>query len=464
MKVSAAKTQTRIERNVYLTSKHIKSYGQDNDYPQKVLEIVGSSGTGKVCVNIHVKFVNGNGFVDTTLNDAVLNDRQEKGSSLLRKFAKDFVNFYGFACLVKYDGLGQPVEYYNIPFEHCRIEIDKNKKYTGRISVYPDWTNITGISFKKDEVVTLNRYNPATVIDEMAAAGGPKLYKGQIYYFTGDGDLEYPVSPFDPVVTDMLTEESVSTVKHRNAKFNFLPSGILVRKGIKPITTAEGSIDRESEYNKEQEESAQEIKRMQGDENTSKIWVVDVDADEEAPEFIPFDAKNYDKQYEYTEGTVQDNIGRMFMVPPILRGVDIGAGFGATLMQEAYDYMNSVTTDERNMLASVFADITKYYSVAFTDFEIEPLEYISTGKKVDKDMLTDLTKNERRELIGYEPSKEATSNEVLLVETLGVGGTQSLIGIVSNPELTSDQKTKLLVKLFAFTEEEAINIIGGIEE
>jgi len=115
---------------------------------------------------------------------------------------------------------------------------------------------------------------------------------------------------------------------------------------------------------------------MQGDENASKIWVVDVDADEEKPEFIDFTAKNYDRQYEVTEKTVQDNIGKMFMIPPILRGVDIGAGFGADLVTNAYNFMNSVTGNERRMLEVAFSDMLDLYYFQFADYSVMPIEYV----------------------------------------------------------------------------------------
>lgn len=377
MRVSATKTAPRVERNIYLTSKHVKGYGTNNDYPQKVLEIIASSGTGKTCMDIYVKFVEGEGFTDAVLGEAILNSRGERANSLLRKAAKDLKNFNGFAFLVKYNGLGLPYEYMNIPFEHCRLEINAAKEYTGRIAVHPDWIGSTGIRFDYDDITFINKFNPNTVDAEILAAGSPEDYVGQVMYFTADGDFEYPVSPFDPVITDMLTEESVSTVKHRNAKFNFLPAGILIRKGIKPKTLDSGAIDTSDPMYIEQQESATMIKQMQGDENASKIWLVDVDADEEKPEFIDFNGKNYDKQYENTEKTVQENIGKMFTIPPILRGVDVGAGFGADLMNNAYNFMNSVTANERQMIEIAFKDLLAYYVVVFTDYSIKPLTYIT---------------------------------------------------------------------------------------
>jgi hypothetical protein len=378
MRVSATKSAQRVERNQYLTSKKIKGYGKGNDYPQKILEIVNASGTGKVCMDIYVKFIEGAGFTDQVFSDTILNTNGERANGLLRKFAKDLKAFNGFACLVKYDYRALPVEYYNIPFEHCRIELNQDKSYSGRIAVHPDWTNITGKVFNMNDVKFIKRFDPLTVVSEIVEAGSPENYLGQIFYFTADGDFEYPICPFDPIVTDMLTEESVSTVKHRNAKYNFLPAGVLVRKGIKPRTLGDGTIDKSDKYNREQTESRENITRMQGDENASKIWVVDIDSDEEIPIFIDFTAKNYDRQYEVTEKTVQENIGRMFMVPPILRGVDIGAGFGADLMTNAYNFMNSVTGNERRMLEVAFRDLLTFYIIKFTDFSVLPLTYIGT--------------------------------------------------------------------------------------
>jgi hypothetical protein len=381
MRVSATKTALRVERNTYLTSKRIKGYGQNNDYPQKVLEIVNSSGTGRTCMDIYVKFVEGAGFTDQILSDTILNSRDERANSILRKFAKDLKNFNGFACLVKYNGLGLPSEYFNIPFEHCRLEIDSPRKYTGRIAVHPDWTGLTGLTFRMEDVNVFNHYDPKVVINQMIEAGGPEKYLGQVFYFTSDGDFEYPISPFDPIITDMLTEESCSTVKHRNAKYNFLPAGIIVRKGIKPRTLPNGATDPNDPYNQEQQYSGEMIKKMQGDENACKLWVVDVDADEEKPELIPFDAKNLDKEYDYTEKSVQQNIASMFIIPPVLRGIAatnaLGGGFGADVISQAYAFMSSVTSNERRMIEEAFQTLLEFYITPFPDTSIKPLEYIS---------------------------------------------------------------------------------------
>lgn len=460
MRVSATKTAPRVERNIYITSKDIKGYGTNNDYPQKVLDIINSSGTGRTCMDIYVKFVEGAGFNDQLLAETILNSNNEKANSLLRKFAKDLKYYNGFACLIKYNGMGLPYEYFNIPFEHCRIEIDRKDNYTGRIAVHPDWTNLTGKQFKVSDIQFINRYNPKMVIQQMTDVGSPENYLGQVLYYTADGDFEYPISPFDPVITDMLTEESVSTVKYRNAKFNFLPAGILVRKGIKPRTLDDGSTDPHDPYNQQQLESARMISNMQGDEKASKIWVVDVDADEEKPEFIDFTAKNYDRQYELTEKTVQQNIGSMFIIPPVLRGIDVGTGFGSELIKNAYDFMNSVTNNERRMISEAFKILLEFYITKFEDFNITLIKYESTNEDINASLLPDLTQNERRSLIGFGEISDKDGDESVLAIELGVGGTQALVAVVTDAVLTPEQKIQLLIKLFSLSEEDAQIIIG----
>ena len=60
-------------------------------------------------------------------------------------------------------------------------------------------------------------------------------------------------------------------------------------------------------------------------------------------------------------------------------------------------------------------------------------------------------------LISEEEEAENKAKEMLATQ-LGVGGTQSLIAIISDPNLTDTQKALLLEKLFNFTPEEAARL------
>ena len=152
MRVSAAVTKPRVEQNQYSRMNNIKLYGQKNDYPQKILEIINASGTGKVCVDLYIKFIRGAGFNDELLNVLTVNDCNERMATMLSKCASDLRKFNGFAMLVKYNGLMLVDELYNIPFEQCRIEINESRQYTGRIAIHSDWTGIKGLPFDKNDI------------------------------------------------------------------------------------------------------------------------------------------------------------------------------------------------------------------------------------------------------------------------------------------------------------------------
>lgn len=77
------------------------------------------------------------------------------------------------------------------------------------------------------------------------------------------------------------------------------------------------------------------------------------------------------------------------------------------------------------------------------------------------DYANDLTSDERRALMGYEPITKDPNAEVSLVSTLGVGGLQSLTAIIQSP-ITPEQKLAMLVNVFGIEKEKAVEIVAGI--
>jgi hypothetical protein len=76
------------------------------------------------------------------------------------------------------------------------------------------------------------------------------------------------------------------------------------------------------------------------------------------------------------------------------------------------------------------------------------------------ELLKDMTANERRELLLQLPAQpDKASEERLLVEVLGVGGTQALQSIITDVNLTPQQKINILIEVFGFTKEVASRIV-----
>jgi hypothetical protein len=148
---------------------------------------------------------------------------------------------------------------------------------------------------------------------------------------------------------------------------------------------------------------------LQGDEQAGKMLYANIESEEEMPEWIPFETNNYDRQFEVTQKTVKDSIGRAFNQPPILRCEDVGSNFGANAMKNAYNFYNSHTETERMIVQRYFQKLFKSWNTPIaTDFEIEPLKYESDVDytTIPSEMLQVLTPNEKRELMGFKPLEQ----------------------------------------------------------
>lgn len=370
MKASILNTEQRIE-SANNQSYGIQTYGEHNDYPQRLAEIVSASRTGNKCVNIYQKFIAGRGFNCPAFNDCIVNSKMQTVSALLQLVADDLAHYGGFALHINYNALYEITSVHHIPFEWLRFEnLDENFKFD-KLKMHPDWgkrySRLRKFNAKDIETFGFFNPNPEHIQKEVDAAGGWNGYKGQILYYSRSGDKVYPTPIYEAVVTDMSVEEGLSNISYRNVRHNFLPAGILV-----DYDNTNNSEDQEAE-------TKAELEKFQGDVNAGQIMYVQVENQEKAPEFIPFQGKNYDKEFTETEDKTPQTIGGAFLQPPILRAEDVGAGFGADLMQNAYHFYNTITEDERKAISEQFKKIFDLWHnkavIAENDYLILPKIY-----------------------------------------------------------------------------------------
>ncbi|MCL2596269.1 MAG: hypothetical protein FWD66_01115 [Paludibacter sp.] len=383
MRVSLLKHEQRFESRNDKTY-GIQTYGENNDYPQKVMEIVAASCTGSSCLDNYKKFISGEGFTDLTNYEKIVNTKGQTLDYVLNEIAKDYATFGGFALHVNYNANFQIIEIQNVPFEHIRFEkLDDNGEFN-RVAVHPDWGRrfVNLRKWKKDDIIFYNLYNPNP---EEIKRQVPQIkinevmmydfnsYNGQIFYYSNNGEKVYPLPTFDDSLTDMQTEEAISDILYRNANHSFLPAGMLIEK-ISKSPDNEGQQEQKKQNTTDTEKSMLEF---QGPKNTSKIMYVAVESDEEKPEFAPFRTNNYDKEFTVSNDTARDKIGRSFNQPPILRCEDVGGNFGSDLMTNAYIFYNSQTRNERLAIERVFMHIFKNWHLPINlNFEISQLKYV----------------------------------------------------------------------------------------
>lgn len=365
MKIEVLKREKRLDV-LKASSYGVQTYGRFNDYPQSVVEILASSVTGTSCVKEYAAFIEGSGF-DGELADLRANARQTF-NDLLAFASKDFATFGGFALLVNYNANYRISSVHPVPFENVRIALADDNGVVRGYALHPDWgrRNTALKAWSAADIVRVNAFNPAPdiVANEVAMAGGFENYKGQLLYYSNAGEFTYPLPIYDCALTDMNTEEGISNITNRNARNNFLPSGMLV-----DICQVDQTDDEENATQKL-------LRQYQGDTNALKMIYAQVASEAEVPRFVEFKTQNFDKEYSESRAAAKDNIGRAFNQPPILRAEQTNAGFSTTEMVSAYNYYNSITGVERAVVERVMQKVVDLWWNA-CDFvvKIVPLSY-----------------------------------------------------------------------------------------
>ena len=385
------KAQKRFDVR-YLSTMNIQTYGKDNLYPQRMLELLKNSPTARTCCNRYETFIEGGGFSDKMLAEFVCNRSRETVAELLHLVAKDLAEFSGFALHVIYDMMGQIVEVQHIPFEACRLEEEDDLGHVTYINYHPDWTGKKTRSGNRIPVTSENvkkfyvfNPNPFVVLDQVEESGGMDKYLGQILWYSMDGRYKYPTPIYDSVVTCMSTDDGLDNVKYRNVRNNFLLAGMFIHKkamqlGIDPDT---GKPVDSNDVNSAISES---LDIFQGDENACAIMDVTINQEEDFPEFKSFEAQNFDKKFETTEKSTEERIYAAFN-QEVFYCIRTGKlGFSGTVVNDAFEYYNSCVMRERTEISKVFRKVFSCFAVSLNDdnpicptddFSILPVKHIS---------------------------------------------------------------------------------------
>lgn len=378
------KSSTRLDTG-YIRTLGIQSYGDDNFYPHILNNIISASSTGSECVERYADFIEGNGFRDVSFSEYTVNRRGDTSDDIHALVCKDVAKYDGFALHVNYNIFGDIVEVQHIPFENCRLQEEDENGYVGKIAIHPDWTGRKirdgkTIKVEKKNIDYIDVFNPRknVIYEQIRAAGGIENYKGQILWVSGAGNFVYPVPRADRVATEMSTDEGLANVKFRNVRCNFMPSGMIVtKKGSSVNFDEEGKPIPDDEN--ENTGFSETIKQLQGDTNAGKLLEVTLNSDEDKPEFIDLNSKNYDKEFTVTDASVVERIYSAFGQEPWYC-IRIGKlGFSGDILEDAFEYYNSIVSRQQRLIERAFMKIFEHwFEVAnhSNDFSVQPLKYV----------------------------------------------------------------------------------------
>ena len=121
------------------------------------------------------------------------------------------------------------------------------------------------------------------------------------------------------------------------------------------------------------------IVKLQGDTNAGKLMEVTLNADEEKPEFVELNTKNYDKEFSVTDASVVERIYSAYGQEPWYC-IRVGKlGFSGDILEDAFEYYNSIVSRQQRMIERAFQKIFGYWfemANPTNDYSVQPLKYV----------------------------------------------------------------------------------------
>lgn len=370
----------------FLQQLGIQAYGEDNLYPQTLKNIISASPTGSECADRFADFIEGNGFREVLFSEYVVNRKGDTADDIHALVCRDIADYGGLSLHVNYNVFGEIVELQHIPFENCRLMEEDDNGYVSKIAIHPDWSGQKTrkgekIKVSKENIDYLNVFNPikSVVLAQIEAAGGIEYYKGQVLWVSMAGKQTYPIGKGDRVATEMSTDEGLSNVKYRNVRNNFLPAGMVITRKGSSISYDEEGNEIKDETQSEDSGFSDTILTLQGDVNANKILEVEIESEEEEPKFVPITTQNYDKEFTVTDASVVERIYSAYGQEPWYC-IRIGkVGFSGDILEDAFEYYNSIVSKQQRLIERTFDRIFKYWheiANPSNDYSVEPLKYV----------------------------------------------------------------------------------------
>jgi hypothetical protein len=341
--VTSNNRQRQVIRD--LRAENVYSFDYDNAYPQRVYDLVNSSGAAKSAWDKFAKFIMGNGVSDDLVARQVVNKYGITVDKLMRMCINDYAMFRGFSVHVSYNAMGDITGFNHVPFEWCRIGRDQ------KIAVYDNWDRRKlkdNGKYSPADIRRFDKFDPDYALDEINAEPGATLedkianYPGQVFWFSADGIETYPLSPFDPVLEDIETDAEIKIGKLKNVKTNFVAPQMVKYRG-----RFESDQDRAS--------FIESLEQFQGNENVGNIMLVEVEDGVADFEVAKFEIQDFDKKWEFTERSVKENIFQALQQPLVLSAMPVAGKLGTSSeIEDAKIFYNEITADDRLVISEEF--------------------------------------------------------------------------------------------------------------
>lgn len=315
------------------------TYGEDNAYPQMLIDFYNSSPKHGAIVTQKAAFLAGDkteiigaNTQDVAKANDYLNNinAYESFDEVKNKIAQDVELFDGFALEIIWNKAKTSIaEIYHLPFQNVRIGLDGNYLYSD------DWSN------RRVEPIIYYPYNPTT--REAKQLYFFKMYKA--------GCGEYPTAPYQSALKYIEIDTEIANFHLNSIKSGFSAQTLLqLFKGIPTPEEARNTMKRFKE-------------NFSGTSNAGSIIIQFNDPNETPSQVNNLAPSDFDKQFDILNKTVQEEILMAHRVTsPMLFGIKTeGQLGGRNELIEAYEaFQTSYIEPRQAQLDRCLTSIFKY--------------------------------------------------------------------------------------------------------
>ena len=318
-------------------------YGDNNQFPQELIDLYNRSSIHAACVNAIVEGVIGKGL---TANEEIYIERanpKESWNEIFEKVTIDQKLFGSFALEIIYSNDRSTIDVYHVDFSTVR---SAEKDYHGHVHGYylsREWDQAK--SFMKqleEDVIYLPTYDPKKNAEEPHQLYVCKNYRpGQEYY---------PLPDYIAALRVIELDTEVDNFHTNNIKNGLAPS--------LSITTFTNGSDDQLRAIEEQLNA-----NYGGSGNAGSLMYIDVDSPENAPQIVPIPQNGADGYYTTINDTVLQKIltAHRITSPMILGIKEAGQLGGRAEVIDAYLlFQNIVLEPLQQDIVGTLQDLLNY--------------------------------------------------------------------------------------------------------
>jgi hypothetical protein len=369
---------TKDRRNEYV------NYGEDNNYPQYLCDLFNRSAKHNAILTAKQKWTYGKGLkvrkdenLESMIKAQQLLSKPNQFESLndiFKKLALDKRLYGGYALQIIWDRGGQKIaKIFHVDFSKVRSSVDNSKFFYSN-----NWAD------KKEQILEFNAFNPDR-------RKGLQLYYCKDYRPTLK---TYPLPDYIAAVPYIEVDVEIANYHRANIQNEFFFGGILNFNNGVPT-------------DEEQKDLVRRINRKHQGTNNAGRWIINFsDGADKAPNVIPIQPNDLDKQFDILNKTVQEELFVAHRVTsPMLLGIKTeGQLGGRTEMVDAYKLfdLNEIKPDQQH-----FEELFNYFAAingSIDAYEVIPLDLPSPTLSEDT-LVKVATESELRIMLGLPAQK-----------------------------------------------------------